>query len=303
MSFSIGLRFYKITIRRKRDEQPLPIGPSCEPVDLYDFLSDFISRKQAPTEEVEELRTWYFEPKPTPSIRTLHGYLHYGTHGFESKLKDNKTKKEKYKRLSTDVEEVPLYYQFWVPSGSDFAIFGFQSFAGRSCINFVRSSITKSFSYQFENHLIAFKAIIPANAGLGDAPVKSIVLRRSSNRADKSDTYRLGRHATNVEIDLTVRARGRNSFLGTYKELKGFLSGEEGSQVVEFDGEEYTSARADVKFGGRRRIVGVFGSGVDAGVIEASDKVKRGPDGHPVFDSIASEVDQLMEDFYAGIKT
>ncbi len=56
--------------------------------------------------------------------------INYGTHGFESRLKDVKTRREKYKRESTDLEEIPLYFQIWSPSSSQYAIIAFQSFQG-----------------------------------------------------------------------------------------------------------------------------------------------------------------------------
>lgn len=55
--------------------------------------------------------------------------------------------------------------------------------------------------------------------------------------------------------------------------------------------------------GSKRRTVGLFGSGIDAGFIDVSDNVRRDKSGHPSFAGITAEVDELMEELYGGLKT
>ena len=56
-------------------------------------------------------RTWFLDPRETDGSGSSRGLVQYGTFGFESNIKDSKTKKINYGRLLTDVEEVPLYYE------------------------------------------------------------------------------------------------------------------------------------------------------------------------------------------------
>ncbi|WP_027145814.1 hypothetical protein [Mesorhizobium sp. WSM3626] len=278
----------------------MKIGPGAEPCDLIDFANDFAARKREPTVETSEQRTWFFEPKKTNSIRTVQGYINYGTHGFESKFKDVTTRKEKYQRKASDLEEIPLYFQIWVPSNSEFALMAFQSFQGRSCVSFVRSSMIRDFEDKHHGYAMTFRVVASTASFLDTAPVKTVTFFKPRTVKDKADRYLLGRPADDVDYEVTVRARKRGSALSTYKELRDRFPGD---GIVEFDGHEFEGVKADVKMGRKRRTVGIYGSGYDAGLIDVSEDVKRYPSGHPEFESIENEVDGLMEDFYHGIKT
>jgi len=302
MAFAIGLRFYRVAVRRKADRAPMMIGPGAEPCDLLDYAAAFVAKKLEPTIETSESRTWFFEPSPTNSIRTVHGHINYGTHGFESKFKDVATREEKYQRKSSDLEEIPLYFQIWAPSESEFALMAFQSFQGRSCVSFVRSAMIQDFEATFPGYALTFRVIASTASFQDTTPVKAITFLRPNTASDKADAYRLGRRLDEVDYEVTVKAKKRGATLAMYKDLQKVLAANKDG-YVEFDGHEYASVRADIKTGNKRRTVGVFGSGYDAGLIDVSDEVKRHTSGHPVLESIESEVDILMEDFYSGMKT
>ncbi|MDW9598135.1 hypothetical protein GOA86_07015 [Sinorhizobium meliloti] len=302
MSFAIGLRFYRIAVRKKGQKEPLDIGPGSDPCDLLDYIEDFVARKTEPTDEGDAFRTWFFEPRDTNSIRTVHGYISYGTHGFESKFKDVKTKKPKYQRQSTDLEEIPLYFQFWVPSDAKYALVSFQSFQGRSCVSFVQGAITSDFQKRYPDYLLTFRVLAPSNAVSDVAPVKAVTFLKPKEFSDRADRSWLGKKIEELSYEVTVRARKRGAMIGTFKELEKLLPAN-GSGFVEFDGAAYESVRADVKIGKKRRVIGVFGSGGDAGLIDITENVKKDKSGHPTFESLTAEVDSLMETFFDGIKT
>ena len=46
----------------------------------------------------------------------------------------------------------------------------------------------------------------------------------------------------------------------------------------------------------------MFGADSEAGVIDLTEAIKRGPDGHPTFDSIYDEVKSILKDFYTNIQ-
>ncbi|WP_112161091.1 hypothetical protein [Agrobacterium radiobacter] len=302
MAFAIGLRFYKITIRKKGDIDPLEIGPDGEPCDFIDFVETFVKSREEPTDEEDSQRTWFFEPVKTESIRTIHGLISYGTHGFEAKIKDRKTKKKKYDRLPDDLEEVPLYFQYWVPSGARCAFAGFQSFQGRSCVSFVQRSMTDAFKAKFPGYSLRFNILAPGEMMDANAPVKSITFTRPNTASDSADKKWDAKSFDEAEYELTVRAKRRGGVLATLKELAVKLPPNKDG-FVEFEGESYESVRADVKIGNKRRVVGLFGSGGDAGLIDVTEIIKTDRSGHPTFESLANEVDDWMSKFYAGIKT
>ncbi|MGU3577081.1 hypothetical protein ACLBWZ_16320 [Brucellaceae bacterium C25G] len=302
MAFTIGVRIYRITIRKKGEKEALEIGPNSAPCDFIEYATDFVNRKIVPTTESDAQRTWFFEPIETNSIRTIHGYINYGTHGFESRFKDIKTKKEKYKRQSSDLEEIPLYFQIWVPSSSTFAFIAFQSFQGRSCIGHVQKSLSIDFQTIHPDYALTFKVMAPDAAIVDTAPVKSVTFLQPRKFSDSADGYFLGKKIDEYQYDVTIRAKKRGGVLSTYKDLKTLVT-PDASGFVEFDGDVYEGVKADVDIGKKRRVVGIYGSGLDAGLIDVTENVTTDKSGHPIFSSIAAEVDSLMEEFFDGVKT
>jgi len=70
------------------------------------------------------------------------------------------------------------------------------------------------------------------------------------------------------------------------------------SGIIEHDGIEFDQAYADVKFAGKNRRIGVFGSSSDTGVIDVTEDIVKGLDGHPTFISIKHETKAFLKDFY-----
>ena len=176
----------------------------------------------------------------------------------------------------------------------------FQSFQGRSCVTFVQAAMLKDFGELYPDYSISFSVLAPGDSLMDAVPVKSVTFMRPRMANDRADQYWLGKRFDELRYEITVRAQKRGGILTSYKDLKKILpAGQEG--FVEFDGQDFEEVKADVIFGRKRRMVGVFGSGQDAGLIDVSDCVTRDASGHPTFDSIASEANKLMEEFYSGI--
>jgi hypothetical protein len=299
MAFTIGLRFYRIHVHKNNDRTPV-LFKNGDDGDPYAFLQKFVDDRMEPTEEIE--RTWFFTPEPS-AIRTIHGIINYGTHGFESKLIDVKTKRKNYQRKSTDLEEIPLYFQFWTPANEKYGFAAFQSFQGRSCIAYIIKAAGDAYSAANKGHRLTFHKLIAndiAGGKLDAAPVKELVLLKKHVPKDKADRYLNGIAVEEVEYEVTMRAK-RKRWLGIFGDFAKMAKDGQKMAVFAMDGVEFDEVKAQVDFGGRRRMIGLYGGGSDAGVIEVSEKVKRGADGHPVFKSIADEVDELMETFFDAV--
>src|SRR5690606_27308299 len=109
-------------------------------------------------------RSWYFEEIRSYSLGSSQGYVHYGTFGFESNFVDTKTQTHTYRRQVTDVEEIPLFYEFWCPPSSEYGLVAFQSFQGRSCISLVLNSMKQKFEEVNSDYIIIFKKLMPNDA-------------------------------------------------------------------------------------------------------------------------------------------
>lgn len=302
MASKIGLRVYLIAVSEVKKRKSIPLNSAGIRTSVASFFSDFAKKHSqvtgAANQDTERERSWYFEPRPSTNITISKGYIRYGTFGFESDLVDSKTRTRKYRRRTDDVEIIPLFYEFWHPPGSNYYAFvAFQSFQGRSCIELVTSSMRDAFSKQNPGFQLLFKKLLPTGASgvYSAAPVKSLRLIKRNAPADVVDRYLKAHvgHAIDFEIRLTARRKG---FLGKLGAVTDSLRPAKVG-VVEHDGVSFEEAVAEIDFGGKRRPIGIFGHNSEAGVIDLTDAIKRGPDGHPTFDSLSKESRTLLMEF------
>jgi len=145
MPSAIGLRFYQISIRQKGSSQPLEFESDELATPVQKFIAEYVKKNSSAIQSKELERSWYFDIQESDKLKNCRGYVHYGTFGFESNFVDSRTKARNYRRKITDVEEIPLYFEFWSPPSETFGFVGFQSFQGRSCINLVMSGLKEAF--------------------------------------------------------------------------------------------------------------------------------------------------------------
>lgn len=298
MTSAIGIRVYQLNVKLKHKQKTPSL--SLYSADLASAVPTFISRFIAANvlvvknDTVE--RSWFFEQKYGDKAGNSRGYVHYGTFGFESNLIDAKTKERKYRRQTTDIEEIPLYYEFWFPEGSDMGFVAFQSFQGRSCIQLVMDKIKEEFDKENPKHTLFYSKLLPNDArSLAAAPVKRVRLISRSPSTDLADRYFGDEAPDEFDVELSISAKRKMS-LGKLGSLLRSTSARK--SVITYGGIQFPEAVADIRVGKKTRKVGVVGIGSDAGVIDLTDNIKRGADGHPTFKSLEVEVDEILRDFY-----
>lgn len=128
LTSAIGLRVYQITISLRGDSKALAIDDPSLRKAVKPFLTGFVGARKKVIRNATIERSWYFEEKSADGSGKSRGYVHYGTFGFTSRMVDTVTQKTNYRRKVTDIEEVPLYYEFWCPDKGKHALIAFQSF-------------------------------------------------------------------------------------------------------------------------------------------------------------------------------
>lgn len=299
MANAIGLRCYLITARRERDTTPLVFDDEFEfELTPARFLKNFVDTNSESVRDTDRERSWYFEPKAEGLTEgSSKGYIHYGTYGFESDFVNSKTKKKQYRRQVDDVEEIPLFYEFWRPKGADYAFAVFQSFAGRSCVTLVTEKIEEAFRIANEGYTLKFKKLVPTDGNgsvYADAPVKQLRFIKRNASSDIADRY-IG-ESKPIDMELSLKARPKQS-LGAFGSISRTLNRAGKAGAIEYDGVEFGEAIANIRIGGKYRPVGIFGVNSDAGVIDVTNDIRRGADGHPIFESLEGQVKNILGDF------
>lgn len=294
MPAAVVVRLYKFQI--EHSDQSLHSSDY-----LLKILTDFVSEHTDITTETEIQRSWFFTPRNNLPHRAIHGLISYGTYGFESRLVDNKTRIQNYNRLSTDLEEVPLYFQFWFPENKKFGLAAFQSFQGRSCVTLIHAALRNYINTKKDNAYLKFIKIIPGDIQkLLQTDVKSLRLVKKPQSSDSFEGYLKDKIKSETEYEVRITAK-RGKILGR---LGDFIprNVQDGKATITHEGAEFEEIKAEILWNGKKRLVTTFGPQENTGSIELSDIIEYGSDGHPIFDSIDSCVNDLLADAIVNVE-
>jgi len=291
----IGLYVYQLVVSRTDNYQKVPYASSGIGSELYSFLPNWVSKKLTTLQNDHIERSWRLAAQPDTG-RSKHGIVHYGTYGYSSTIVDPTDNQVLFDRSSGDVEEIPLYYQFWVPDGGNFAFAALQSFRERSCVTQVLGELTSDFNHVYDHLRLTVRKIMPANdAAYKNAPVKKLLLSTKKVSKDRAEILRnLPPDELNVELSFSVR---RNGAFGRFVDVAPKIRAAEGGTAFVFDGIEFNEASALVQIGNSYMKVGIIGPANTAGVIDITDEVKFGVDQHPTFASVAATATRVIADF------
>lgn len=291
VSFSIGIRVYKIVVFKSGQSEPVKLT-EWKKLDFVEFISNFAKNSAEPISHSEALRTWYFSSIYKQGSAT-DGLISYGTHGFQSNFIDVKTRKKNYVRMSTDLEEIPLYFHIWAPVNSHFGMAAFQSFGARSCISYVLDRVKEMFEQKYNGYKLFYQKIMPGQISqFAQSPVKTLTLKKKMLSNDKFDGYLNRFSGQDLEYKVSLKAK-RNSNLGKLRDL---ISDNNQQGVIIHDGISFDEMKAEVKVGNRFRSVTILGVSSNAGLIDISPDVKYGVDGHPILESIRSQVEEILSE-------
>ena len=301
MPAAIGLRFYKLFARRVRDREKETVDPAELNVTIPTLLTDFVSAhsEDAEVSDAEKERSYHFLPAESYGVGSVRGHISYGTFGFASRIRNPKKKSQVYNRQSDDVEDIPLYFDFWCPPKADFAMAALQSFGGKSCVHLVLHEMQKAFESRnpgYRLHTTKLMGNDSPQSLFADAPVKKLTFIKHNASSDSFGSYRKGKPPRPVDIELSYKAK-RGGALGSLRDMGGTFT-ETDKGLVLFEGGELNEATAEVMVGKRRRPVGLIGPNSETGTIDVSETISYGADGHPTFESIRIQSNDILRDFY-----
>lgn len=283
-----------------QDRGRVPLDPASLPgKDFNKFLADFVTGHSAVRQDPNNQRIWFFE-KPRKAVDgNLDGYIKYGVYGFESDLIDSTTKKHRYKRKVGDYEQIELYFQLWRPASARGALLALQSFQGRSCISYVNQALIEDFRKSYPGFTMKVRKLMPDNlkgSVFARSPVKAISLVTRHAHADLRRNYGTAEVPEELEVTVRLSARKKGSF-GPFGSLDEAAMKKLRMPVWLIGADNFEKATAEIDWRGKRRKVGVFGYNNEAGSVIVTEEVAFGPNGHPTFDSLRDQTDDLLGSF------
>lgn len=294
----IGMYVYQLCLSNAHNYQPVPLATEGLGSELYEFLPHFVRGKRTSMQNNNIERSWRLVPEADDG-RSRHGIVRYGTYGFSSDIIDPEGEEGEevlFNRSANHVEEIPLYYKFWVPENGNFGFAAFQSFRDRSCVGQVLGELAREFNQRYDNVKLTPRKVMPANdAVYRNAPVKKLILSKKRVPKDRAEILRnLPPEELNVELSFSVLRNGR---FGVFADVAPQIRGARGGAAFVFDGIEFDEASAMVAIGGTYMKVGIVGPSNNAGVIDITDDVVLGPNQHPTLASVAEVTTRVIGDF------
>ncbi len=298
MPYSIGLRVYQIALRDKDTGEARNFCGDGGPLDLFAFTQAFIEARKAVTKNTERQRSWYFHRRTENAPPQLCGLIQYGTFGFQSDLIDAETGEINYTRKIDEIEEIPLFFMFSIGENRDSALAAFQNFGSRSCIQMVLDELKREYETSTDKYFMTIQKLMPAEIiqnTYKNEPVKQITLLKRQDSDDIADTYWRRASPSSQKIKLSITAT-RGGSLGLLNELIP-RTDEHRTSLLSYAGIEFEAAKAEVMIAGKRRTVGLVGFDQNSGAIDITDQIIFGPNGHPTFDSILAEANDIVDSF------
>lgn len=291
----IGLYVYQLCLYDTHNHQEVPLAANGIGSELNEFLPIFVRGKRTTLQNNNIERSWRLVPEVDDG-RSRHGIVRYGTYGYTSDIINPEDNEVLYNRNATDVEEIPLYYKFWVPENGNFGFAALQSFRERSCVVQVLGELAREFNQRYDHVRLTPRKVMPANdAVYRNAPVKKLILSKKRVPKDRAEILRnLPPEELNVELSFSVRRNGR---FGVFADVAPQIRGAHGGAAFVFDGIEFDEASAMVAIGQSYMKVGIVGPSNNAGVIDITDEVVLGLDQHPTLASVSEVTTRVIGDF------
>ncbi len=291
----IGIYVYQLCINDAHNYRQVPLAAEGLGSELYEFLPLFVRGKSTTTQNNNIERSWRLIPEADDG-RSRHGIVRYGTYGYSSDIINPEDNEVLYNRNADDVEEIPLYYKFWVPENGNCGFAILQSFRDRSCVAQVLGELAREFKQRYDHVTLTPRKVMPASDEVyRNAQVKKLILSKKRVPKDRAEILRnLPPEELNVELSFSVRRNGR---FGVFSDVAPQIRAAQGGAAFVFDGIEFEEASAMVAVGGSYLKVGIVGPSNNAGVIDITDEVTLGPDQHPTLRSVAEISERIVGDF------
>ncbi|TNF18875.1 MAG: hypothetical protein EP318_17195 [Rhodobacteraceae bacterium] len=269
---TIGLYVYQITMHDSGTHKQVDMGANGVGKTFSDCLPHFLKSASSLTQNQATSRSWAIEQKRT-SANIFDGIIKYGTYGHTSEIIDPNAGQSLFNRADHHVEQIPLYYQYFVDPGKAYAMCAFQSFKTWSCVSVVNADLNSAFrNFSGDSMYLKFHKVMPSEiASYGNSEVKRLTLVKHRVKRDKFDVLNgINVDEVNVEMDFSVRRRGK---LGKLKDIADQLDKNSANNVIKQSGLDFERVTATVRVGTTYKKVGVLGPAVNAGVIDVSDDV------------------------------
>ncbi|MFY9223923.1 MAG: hypothetical protein WAQ98_14730 [Blastocatellia bacterium] len=272
--------------------------------DIFNVIRNFLNNIQ---------QDWYHNPEDKFIIRlremftdqdkrTIKGIIEAGDYGFSSKFRDIESRNFTYNRNPNHAEFTPFYFLLNFPLDRDEGILIFQRFGNKGIKTVFQKGLQTFFSTVQEGYRPNIQDLVPEKAlelwGMnGDGKIKKIrYIKYGFDPNLAAFVGQLGHQESEGYKELTIGA-SRNRFLGYFNKFKETFTEEKPfSQFVSLIGFEPSEVKVEIDFNGVKRRINLKNANSMRAYFDITDEVKPlGDDGHPVYEKIDGEAEELLQ--------
>ena len=307
MAITIGLVPYSVRIRDKEEHDycqldSLPTSPSDFFQILHTYLQDRRTQKSIDSDRKSVIKVDRLES--SPSLLSIDGLFKSGTYGFAAELEDLQTGIVRSRSVN-DCEYLPIYFNFQLKSGQNEAILLLQKFG----IFGVKTSLLADLSAYIKD--IDPNLSLEINPLVSDSHIQELMggaikkiryLKYSVPDDVADDIEELDNLENDAEMEMVIKAK-RDRFLGIPSWMRELFEGRTAtSDIVEINGIEYDNVKVEIDLGRKKRTLNLGDIRKLRMNIDITENVQMGADGHPTFDSIREQAEDIIPDLQNALR-
>lgn len=240
------------------------------------------------------------------SFRRISGTIETGEYGYRADLYNVATSAVSYQRNTEEAEMLPFYFLVYIPQQQDEAVLMLFRRAQRGIRTILLQDFQTYFNPLYPNTALEINPLVPQSIidELSRGRITKIRLIKYVIPTDIADALNSGGHLeTPGTLEMSVRA-GRNGSWPVLGNVRDVLEGRRGaSRFLELDGFEYDNAKVEFDIGGKTRTVDLSDIMKLRSLVDISNDVTVGQDGHPVFNSVDVIANNLLRDVLQDMGT
>lgn len=307
MAVTIGLVPYAVRIRDKEEYDycqldSLPTTPS----DFFPILETYLQERRIEKSINLDKKSVIKVDKldSSPKVHSIDGLFKSGTYGFSAELENLRTGDVRSRSIH-DCEYLPIYYNFQLKPGQNEAILLLQKF-GTFGVKTILLSDLSTYVNEIDTNLR-----LEINPLVSDSHIQELMggaikriryLKYSVPDDIANDIDELDNLEDEAEMEMVIKAK-RDRFLGIPGWMKDIFNGRAAtSELIEINGIEYDNIKIEIDIGRKKKTLNLGDIRKLRMNIDITENVKMSKDGHPTFESIREQAEEIMPDLKKALR-
>lgn len=218
------------------------------------------------------------------------GLIQTGINGFSADLVNTVTGVVSHNRTIEEAEFLPFFFMIISPPGLDFGLLLLQKFGNLGVKDFFVEPLVASFASENAGNRLRVTRQIPGDLAYrlinGDSIVKAIRLIKYENAGDLVDSLGQGFRERTTSVEYVVKSKTDNGFPKTRRFLDSLTGRRNPRGLFALDGFEHDAVKIEIEIDGRKRIINLARPDIVSPVVDVSEEINLGRDGHPSWNSM-----------------